>query len=177
MREYTKPKKVKLFFGVIYPNQEIFERFKKILTDRFGEIDTESEEYPFSDLTDYYEEEIGPGLNKRLLVFNDLIDREDIVDIKIWSNKIEDETAVDDKRIVNLDPGYITEINVILPTIKDRPQKIYIGKGIFGHVVLVYADNIYHTFRHSFHDFKLEEIQRFLLGVRKDYLKQLKMSP
>ena len=48
--------------------------------------------------------------------------------------------SADGKRNVNIDPGYLTLANVILATTKGYSHRIYLGKGIYGEVTLLYKE-------------------------------------
>ena len=52
--------KEKLIIGFIYSTDENYERALKIMTDRFGPVDFETEEFSFTnEFSDYYDEELG----------------------------------------------------------------------------------------------------------------------
>jgi hypothetical protein len=165
------PSKAKLFIGVIYKNKEIYNKVLKELTKKFGEIEKESFEYNFDEFTSYYKKEIGSNLTKKFIVFKKLIKRDKITDIKLFTNSIEEKYSRKGKRLINLDPGYLTEFNLILPSAKERPHKIYLKKGIFADLNYVFKKNSCIVFTHTFPDFKSEKVQKFFIEVRKDYLR------
>ena len=101
------------------------------LRRRFGPIDLMSEILPF-DKTDYYDDEMGPGLKRKFVAFEKMIDRERISVVKHWTNRLEMKLSGGrEKRKINLDPGYLTEANVSLATTKDFQHRVYIGRNIF----------------------------------------------
>ncbi|RLE39659.1 hypothetical protein DRJ17_00505 [Candidatus Woesearchaeota archaeon] len=170
---HTKPiPKVKLFIGIMYVNETFFNKAVEILKQSFGEVEDISESYNFNQFTDYYNNEMGDGQVKRFIVFRDLIDRDELANIKHLTNKIEDDFAVNGKRLINLDPGYLTEHNVVLASAKEQPHKVSIGMGMFGDVVLVYRSGNYRSYFKTFADYKTEFVQKYLLSVRKKYLLQ-----
>jgi hypothetical protein len=156
--------------GIMFKEIDSLTDSLNIIKKRFGEIRNEVE-YDFN-FTDYYEQEMGSCLKKRLFIFN-LIDREDLAEIKHFTNKIEDEMSKSENRIINIDPGYMTLHNVILASAKEMPHKIYIGKGMFGDVVLEYHSGSYQHSTHTFPDYKSDFIKKFLTEVRNKNKKDL----
>ena len=77
---------------------------------------------------------------RTFIFFKDLINRAEIADIKLRTNDIEAVLSTDGKRNVNIDPGYLTLANVILATTKGYSHRIYLGKGIYGEVTLLYKE-------------------------------------
>src|SRR3989344_3330504 len=129
--------RVKLIIGVMYKESENCNTAIALLKERFGEIDDEVE-YDFN-FTEYYTPEMGSQLKKKLLMFKTEIDREWLAQIKLDTNAIEDEGKSEkNNRRINLDPGYLTLHNVVLASAKEMPHKVFIGKGMFGDVVLEY---------------------------------------
>lgn len=159
--------RVRLILGIMY--KDTYEKALQLLKDRFGEIDNKSDEYNF-DFTDYYEKETGNNLKKQIITFKELIDRDNLSEIKHFTNRIEDQLSENNKRKINLDPGYLTEHNIVLASAKELPHKISTGKGMFGDVVLEYRKGDYQESRHTFPDFKTRLVKDFLLKIRKAYL-------
>ena len=158
--------KAKLFLGVMFSSDEVYKQIISELVSKFGEIETESDEYDFTDFTKYYEDEMGKNVRKKFVVFRDLIDSSDISDIKLWTNDIEDKYAEDGKRIFNLDPGYFTEAKLVLGTMKNRAHKIYLGKGVYGDLTLLFKKNEAVDFEWTFPDFKSSFVKMFFLKER-----------
>lgn len=156
--------KAKLFVGLMYPDSKTYEKIISILTKRYGAIETESFEYDFTKFTKYYEDEIGRIVKKRFVVFKKLIDMNKIADVKVFTNLIEDKYSVAGKRKFNLDPGYFTAHKLVLPSMKDRAHKIYLGKGVYGDLTLLLNKNSCVAFGWTFPDYKSEMIQKFFIN-------------
>ncbi|HQB65549.1 MAG TPA: DUF4416 family protein, partial [Fibrobacteraceae bacterium] len=107
---------------------------RPILSQKFGKEEEILPLFPFV-FTNYYEEEIGDKPLRAFLSYERLISREEIVDIKLWTNDLELEIAKEqgtgEKRPINLDPGYMTLGQFFLATTKDQRQRVYIRDGIF----------------------------------------------
>lgn len=162
------PDPVKLFVGTLYSDSEALGRAKDSLQSKYGPIDYESPPYPF-DVTDYYEPEMGRGLVRILWSFERLILPDELIDAKLFTNGVEVDTALDGKRRVNLDAGYLDYYKVVLASAKFGGQKLYMGKGIYGDIVLWYEKGTFKPFIWGFPDFKNGRYDAALLEIRKRY--------
>lgn len=166
MAKVKEISKAKLFIGILYSDENTLKSVINDLIKKYGDIEQESKSYEFN-FTNYYENEMGKNLLKKFIVFKELINRDEIADMKIDTNKIEDKYSKNNNRIINLDPGYLTKDNIILVSVKESPYKVYIGKGIFGHLTLIYGNKKWNANERTFPDFKSEKVQEFFLEVRK----------
>jgi hypothetical protein len=133
------PEQTLLFVGTLYSDHKVFVRSKEILVRTFGDSLSVSPPLPW-DHSSYYKDELGWPIIRRFVFFRDPIDPGNLADIKLLTNDIEDSFSLDDKRRINLDPGYITLSRVVLASTKNRAHRIYLGKGIYGEVTLLYSD-------------------------------------
>src|ERR1700740_3053227 len=130
MSELSEPRPVKLFIGLIYSQDAPIDECIKRLETIFGEIDFMSEEFPFN-FTYYYEEEMGKELRRKILSFRELIKRDKLVGVKILTNQIEKMFSIEDRRRINIDPGYIAPEHLILATGKGYYHRPYLGQGVY----------------------------------------------
>jgi hypothetical protein len=174
MGKIEEPKKVKLISGIMFSSKHDLDAAIEILKQNYGEIDLTSNIMDFN-FTDYYNSEMGDNLKKIFVSFKDLISPDEIVDIKIKTNEIEDMFLYENSknRRINIDPGYISGGNLVLATTKDYSHRIYLGKGIFAEVTLLFQDKKFHTVPWTYPDFKTNEYMDYLLEVRKKYMNEL----
>ncbi len=165
------PVDVKLFTAVTFNDRQLFEQVKSLLEQKFGAIEIVSAVYDF-DYTQYYFHEMGSGLKKQLFGFKKLIRPESLPDIKIATNKIENDFKVDNKRKINIDPGYLAPGKVVLATTKNFDHRIYLGKGIYGDVHLRYRQNRFHFNYWTYPDYKNKYVINFMARLRKIYMKE-----
>jgi hypothetical protein len=152
MGKPANPKPALLFTGILYSDKSYLSKAKESLLKIFGS--TLLETPPVSwDYSEYYKEEIGSPIMRTFIFFKNLINPTEIADIKLRTNDIETSLSIDGKRKVNLDPGYLTLANVVLATTKGYSHRIYLGKGIYGEVSLLYKEKdrtfIPHIFTYS----------------------------
>ncbi len=164
---------VQLFIGILTSSDRVLPRVKETLAHCFGPIDLESKAFPF-DVTDYYEPEMGLGLQRRFVAFERLIPPEGIVDVKLRTQRIEDEHVRSGRRCVNLDPGYMDLYKIVLASAKFQGPKICLGRGIYADPTLYY-DKGWRAFPWGFPDFRdgrydsvLSDIRRLYKAKRRD---------
>lgn len=150
------PDTVLLFIGALYREEKYFTAAKERLTGLFGDIalETPSIEWDFSG---YYKKELGSPIMRRFLFFRDMICPDTLSDIKLLTNDLEQKLSVEGRRNINLDPGYLTPHNVVLASTKNYSHRIYIGKGIFAEVTLVFRDGRYQPHLFTYQDFASKE--------------------
>lgn len=164
---------IKLFSAVTwhsaFPIRYLYTDLQSILT----KIEIKSDPYNFSDYTDYYESEMGIGLQKNFIVFSGFFEADYLPDVKVMTNTLEKKYSDGDDRRVNLDPGYISNAKLILATTKNYSHRIYLGKGIFGDVHMQFHNGSYTAQPWTYPDYKNELNIQFFNKVRKTYLEQL----
>ena len=131
------PDPAKLVISLFMNDKEILDEVLLLLQDQFGETDRLSPWFDF-DYTDYYHKEMGSPLYRRVVVFKNLIDQSRLAEIKLATNRIEKRWENDEKRSLNIDPGYLLLSRFILATGKDYAHRIYIGQGIYADLTLMY---------------------------------------
>ncbi|MBI4680026.1 MAG: DUF4416 family protein [Nitrospirae bacterium] len=75
-------------------------------------------------------------------------------------------------RRINLDPGYLDSAKVVLVSTKDFSHRIYLGRGIYGEVTLVYSGKNYQTFPYTYPDFRTQEYFDIFKKARDMYKNQ-----
>lgn len=176
MKNFKKPLPVKLFIGMITQNEKMFIFMTKKLNRYFGKIDFISQIIPF-DTTGYYKKELGEDLKRQFISFKELINRENISDIKNKTNKIEKKFSIMKEgkiiRQINIDPGYLTLASVILVTTKDYSHRIYLKDGIYAEVTLCYKNNSFIFNEWTYPDYRKQEYLKVFYQLREKYFEQL----
>ena len=176
MADINCPKPVKLFVGILSSDNTLLEEVEYLLAKRLGKVDIKSEIFPF-DFTDYYKKDMGTNISRQFLCFKELINPEELSDIKIWTNELENEIKCyrksDVARPINLDPGYLTHCNLILASAKDYYHRIHLQNGIYAEVTLFYQHEVFKNLPWTYPDFQTEEYKNFFLKVRTLYAKDI----
>ena len=169
--------KEKLIVGVIYNDQEIYNKALAMLTEAFGEIDAESERFSFSEeFSNYYDDELGGEGMRVIFSFKETVDASRQAEIKEMTNEMERLLSEDGKRRINLDPGFINHGRLMLATTKAAGFRIPLKNGIYTELTLFWAKGAWHKLPWSYRDYQSEKVQKFITEVRKTYLMQRKAS-
>jgi len=164
---------VKLIAGLIAAPGVLIEEVLEILAGRYGPIDVRSETIPFT-FTDYYAPEMGNNLLRQWVAFERLVSPDALGDIKIATNGIENDFLLNNARQVNIDPGYLTQANLVLASTKEFSHRIYVGHGIYGEVTLIYKGKSFTPLPWTYPDYQSDAALRFLNAARSKYQLQLK---
>ncbi|MBO8436550.1 MAG: DUF4416 family protein [Spirochaetes bacterium] len=157
-----------LFMGVL-STEGLPDDIKDKIEKSFGPVSFISSPIPF-DFTDYYNEEMGGKIERFFIAFDTLISPDKLADAKTVTDGIELEHSPSGKRSINLDPGLITESNVVLATTKNRAHRIAIGQSLYAEVTLIYHRHGFESFPWTYADYRSEEVQKVLVELRNRYL-------
>jgi hypothetical protein len=142
-----------LFIGTLFSDKKIFDDVFPILRDNFGTILFQSATQPWK-YSDHYTKELGTPLYRNFIFFEEIIDPSILADIKLLTNDMETIYSHDEKRQINLDPGYITLAKVVLASTKNYSHRIYLGKGIYAELALLYKNHQFITMPYTYNDYK-----------------------
>lgn len=173
MGTVKQPQPVKLFIGLIFREESLLLGVSEALIEEFGPMDLESQTSSFNH-TDYYEREFGPELLRKFASFKRLIHREQLAEIKRWTNRLElTHASKAKKRSVNIDPGYIEASKLVLATTKNYAHRIYLGRGIYAEVTLRYRRGTFQPLEWTYPDYRMDTYINFFNRVRASYMSQL----
>lgn len=160
MGQINEFKKVKLFCGLIFSQTAASEKAKVLLEEHFSSIDSQSALIPFG-ITDYYQAEMGAPLFRQFVSFKELLAPEKLPEIKTITNRLEKQFAGSGKRIVNLDPGYLSDANVIIATSKNHYHRVPLNNGIYAHLEYVLKNKQLTFLPWTYPDFQTESYLAF----------------
>jgi hypothetical protein len=164
--------KEKLVIPFLLVKSDLVTGLLKNLEAQWGKIDFFSEPKPFAS-TNYYQDDMGLQLWRGFAAFEDLLDPQELADIKIRTNQIEDDFMRDGKRQVNLDPGFLALSRFVLATTKENAHRIPLQKGIFAEITLLYRKNRFIALDWTYPDYRTEEYNQILCQIRTIYKAQL----
>lgn len=167
------PKPAKLVIGMLMKDKSLIETVTNILIQEYGQIDIVSPWLLFN-YTDYYEPELGSPIYRRLISFENLIDQGSLVNIKLFSNRLENNLSENGKRRVNIDPGYMVLERFVLATGKNYTHRIYIGSGIYADLTLIYQKGQFRPLPWTYPDYADDTMLFFLTKIRNKYQIDLK---
>lgn len=162
------PKPAKLVIGLILKDVSVLGPVAEALEQRFGIPDMVSPWLPF-DFTDYYLREMGAPLRRRMFSFRALIGQDTLPEVKLETNRIEDRFCIDGQRRVNIDPGILTFERFVLATGKNYTHRIYLGRGIFADLTLLFSGGGFQPLPWTYPDYAQTPLRSFLEEVRRRY--------
>ena len=160
--------KALLIFALMWSKEK--KEFLDITEERikkdFGNIITQTEEYT-TNYSKYYEKEMGKNLVKKFIVIDKIINKEELVKLKKYSQMLEKELSISDNRSINIDPLYLDLDQVVVATSKYRGNRIYLGENVFAELELWYHHKSFQPFLWTYLDYK-DKIE-FFNKIRKLY--------
>lgn len=176
MGQIHTPDPVKLICGFIFSGQTVLQHALARLQVRLGPVDVHSDVFPFTH-TDYYLSEMGSDLGRVFVSFERLIRCEQLPEIKILTNGLEENLALDSsgclRRRINIDPGYLEASKLVLASTKNFSHRIHVGRSIYAEVTLQYRANKFEPLPWTYPDYQDPRVLDFLLRVRRVYMGQI----
>jgi hypothetical protein len=167
------PTPVKLIVSLLSNDARLLAKAQSDLAQLYGPVDFESEMLP-SDYTGYYTPEFGSALQRRIVTFEPLVDPGRLPAIKHRTNHLEESLAVQGKRTVNIDPGYVSLGKMVLASTKDHAHRLYLGLGIYGEATLVYQRGRHRPWPWTYPDYASERYCAIFDQIRLRYREQLR---
>lgn len=173
------PLPVLRFAGLLASSEESLIAARKELSQWYGLIDDMSPVIPFT-FTNYYEDQMGPGLLRQWVRFATLFAPEQLAKCKLETNMAEvllgRQCTQSVRRPVNVDPGYVTRYKVVLATTKDHSHRVYLSEGIYGEVTLHWSNNQWTPWPWTYADYKTPQASEFFVRAREFYFQQLQRT-
>ena len=163
---------VKLICAFLFKDEKNADKIQKVMENQYGPIDFKSNSFPFA-FSDYYKPEMGPLLFKQFVSFANLLDPCQLSLIKVITNDIEDAEAQQQKRLINIDPGYLELSKLVLASTKNFSHRVYIGNGIYGDIQLVWRHGKFQENPWTYPDYKQPLAHNFFTQVRNDLHKKI----
>lgn len=175
MNKFDIPPPVKLVIGILYHDEHWLAPCMEQLVSRFGETDFQSPPIRF-EYTDYYFEEMGQPLFRMFTSFVRLIQSEQLREIKLFAGELERKYSENGRRLLNIDPGYLTGSAFILATSKNYAHRIHLGNGIFAQQEILFEKKRVRTLDWTYPDYRAVEYHDMLRRIRQNYLHQLRAA-
>lgn len=176
MGEPTYHPPVLLLMAAFSQHEDALDWARQKAIEAWGPVALESKAFEFTE-TRYYDAEMGAGLKKVFFTFERPFDPERLVEIKLETNRWEEEYAAvagkPEPRPLNLDPGYLTLAKLVLASTKDFAHRIYLSQGIFAEVTLKYRHRRWEHHEYTFPNYRRADYQEFFTQCR-EMVKRMK---
>ena len=165
MSEPQSPAPAKLIVGLLFHSFEVQGKALALLSDHYGPLDLLTEPEPFT-YTTYYDREMGEDLYRQTASFLRLVQWEELVSIKLFTNGLEKKFSREDRRTVNIDPGLLSEERLVLATGKNFTHRIHLKSGIYADLTLIYQKGGYQGLPWTYPDYKAPQALHFFNALR-----------
>jgi hypothetical protein len=165
------PEPAKLIVAMLARAEAALDAAAARLSAVHGPVDYASPLLPF-DVSGYYATEMGPGLRRQFIAFARLIQPDELPSIKLEAIALEAAFAVDGRRTVNLDPGYLCAGKMVLATTKNQQHRLYLGQGIYAEVALRYRAGAWQPWEWTYPDYRSPEYAQAFTDIRRLFMKQ-----
>lgn len=178
MAEIKEPQKVFAFAGLIFCGDFKVDNALKFFDRMLGDVNKKTDAIPFVH-TAYYNKEMGENLFRQWVLFQKLVFPDILVELKHKSNEIEKKFLNKvGGRIINIDPGLVSLNNIILASTKNYTHRIYLGKGIYAELTLIYKQGQFRPLEWTYPDYQEKIALRFFTEARTILKKRLQtVSP
>ena len=161
-----------LIVGMLSTDREMKDEAKRRLEELDGGCRYAGPSLPFT-YTDYYDAEMGEGIERDFLAFETLVDPSLLAEFKLDTNRLEERFVVGGGRRVNLDPGLLSLGKLILASTKDNAQRIPLRDGIYAEVTLIYREKSYRPLPWTYPDYRSPEYLEILHALREELREKL----
>jgi hypothetical protein len=158
-----------LVCAILYKEASARDGALKALEADFGPVALRQEPFPFTH-SDYYAAEMGTPLQKQIVLFREPVPQGFLAEIKSLTNRREASLARLGRRRVNLDPGLLLPSRLVLATTKDHAHRIYLSRGIYAEVTLLYRNGAFTPLPWTYPDYRERAVLDFLAECRRWYL-------
>lgn len=168
---------VQLVVCALETDGELCGEARKLMEDGFGPESEIHGPWDF-DVTDYYQAEMGgPSIRRWLIAYAEPVLSQQLPEIKLLTNRVEERLAVDGRRRVNLDAGYMDFNKFVLASAKFHEHKIHLGRGIYADLTLIFKNRAWHPLPWSFADFRDDRYYEALTRIRTGYRERMRSNP
>ncbi|MBI4040380.1 MAG: DUF4416 family protein [Deltaproteobacteria bacterium] len=173
MQPFKNPKPVKFFLSFLYPTGFSYDAFLGQASEKWGPHDLFYADLSFHHTT-YYEAEMGKNLLRGIVGFKKMMGRETLKEMKQWAMTCEQRFQKSNgSRVINIDPGYVNDAQLVLATRKNFSHRIYLGEGIFADLTLFYKNGAFQSLPWTYPDYAEQPLKGMIDEMRKDYLRRI----
>lgn len=163
----------KLVIGMLCSRPAIASRVEDELQAQFGPVDYRSERIPFT-FTNYYDSEMGRPIDRTFYSFEELVNPEALAAAKLFTNRMEQRFASEERRRVNLDPGLLSLQRLVLASTKDNGRRVPLRDGIYAEITLIYVDGGFRPLQWTYPDYSTDVYHQVFSRIRNRYREQLR---
>jgi hypothetical protein len=159
------PAPVQPIVGLLAASPELLTEARAALDDTLAPIALASAILPWTH-SDYYRAEMGAAIWRQYLALDALMGPADLADLKRRTNALEERWRGPTGRTVNVDPGYLDLLRVVLASTKDAAHRVAIAAGVYAEATLHFAHGDYQPWPYTYPDYAGDDAREFFRSVR-----------
>jgi uncharacterized protein DUF4416 len=167
---------IQLFIALLTRDLQIMEEVERRLASEYGAVEDRTEIFLFT-FPGPFKREMGEDLKKQVLCFSELLPVEKFPDVKAFTNDLEWEYREHDphpRRLINLDPGYLSLSKVVLASTRNYSHHVYLRDGVYGELLLRYHRGALRNLPWTYADYRSHLVHTFFSRARERYHAQLR---
>ncbi len=160
-----EPALVKPIVGVLAASRELLAAARGVVGSEIGATDLASEPVEWT-VSAYYRHEMGDEIWRQYLSLADLMLPDELAGLKLRTNQLEQRWRTERGRSVNLDPGYVGLLQVVLASTKEAAHRVYLRRGIYAEATLRYLNGRFVSWPYTYRDYAAADAGDFFSRVR-----------
>jgi hypothetical protein len=159
------PAPVQPIIGLLAASPELLAEARGALDETLAPVALASAVLPWMQ-SDYYRAEMGAAIWRQYLALDALMAPADLAELKRLTNALEERWRGPGGRSVNVDPGYLDLLRVVLASTKDAAHRVAIAPGVYAEATLHFAHGHYHPWPYTYPDYAGDDARAFFRDVR-----------
>lgn len=165
MGSVLPPAPVQPIVGLLAASPALLAEAGAALTETVAPIALASAVRPWTQ-SEYYRAEMGEAIWRQYLALDALMVPEELADLKLLTNQLEERWRGGTGRAVNLDPGYLDLLRVVMASTKDAAHRVAIAAGVYAEATLHFAHGRFQPWSYTYPDYAGDDALEFFTRVR-----------
>jgi len=160
----SEPPAGRAFLLIAFDDLELFFDLRKDAEKKFGRVDYETDNF-----SGEIRESLYGGATRRLvriLSFQRPVGREELVDFRRRTLGLEQKRQAQGRPLIELDPGYVTEFQVLRSSLAEDFHRIYLYGGLYGDALYYFERLSFRPFAHTPAFFRGKEVVQAFNDIR-----------
>jgi Domain of unknown function (DUF4416) len=159
------PARVQPIVGLLAASPALLAEARDALTAAVAPVVLASAEARWTQ-SDYYRAEMGTEIWRQYLALDALMAPDELADLKRLTNRLEDRWRTGRGRAVNVDPGYLDLLRVVLASTKDAAHRVGIAPGLYAEASLHFVHGRFAAWPYTYPDYAGDDALDFFTSVR-----------
>ena len=169
------PAPVQPIAGLLAATPALLDEARDALAAELAPIGLSSAVQPWRQ-SDYYRAEMGADIWRQYVTFDVRMAPDQLADLKLRTNALEDRWRGAAGRAVNLDPGYLDLVRVVLASTKDAAHRVAIGAGLYAEATLHFVHGRFEPWAYTYPDYASDEAIAFFTRARERWRADLALK-